>query len=100
MVRSNYKRRAKPKGEKNMKQRKNMTTLRNNQIIKIKTQRNAFGKYEGFARITTDKVLDEIWYYNGFIGVVELLEPDNLLQPHNLEDNYMPIEPDDIIQVL
>lgn len=78
----------KEKGEN----KKNMTTLKNNQIIRIKTDRNVFGAYEGLARVTLKKV-DYIWLYNGYICAVELLEPNNL------DNNYMPIEPNDIIQV-
>ena len=60
------------------------------QILNIKTQRNVFGVYEGKAKVTSQR-LDYIWKYNGYVAVVELMDE------HNLDSNFMPIEIADIV---
>ena len=60
------------------------------QILNIKTQRHLFGVYEGKASVTRSQ-LDPIWRYNGYVAVVVLLDE------HNLDSDFMPIEIADIV---
>ena len=60
------------------------------QILNIKTQRNVFGAYEGKAKVTSQR-LDDIWRYNEYVAVVELMDP------HGLESDFLPIELADIV---